>query len=107
MPLYNLVCIAQHYKTAYNPLRTLLASSATLVHEQGGNVRRMDSLGCKALPKRMRKDGEWHVEGDYWTMDFDANPRTVKMLDDMMRADPRVLRWVSPFWTFGAGALAD
>jgi small subunit ribosomal protein S6 len=91
MPLYQLVCIAKHY-AEYRPLRTLLSEAASFVHGAGGNVRRLDSLGRRVLPKKMRKEGVLHAHGDYWTMDFDANPLTVRELEGKMKADPRVLR---------------
>ena len=29
----------------------------------------------------------------YWTMHFDASPRTLRSLNGIMRRDPRVIRW--------------
>jgi ribosomal protein S6 len=29
----------------------------------------------------------------YWTLHFDASPRTVRSLNRIMRRDPRVIRW--------------
>ena len=29
----------------------------------------------------------------YWTLHFDASPRTLRSLNGIMRHDPRVLRW--------------
>ena len=29
----------------------------------------------------------------YWTLHFDASPRTLRSLNGIMRRDPRVLRW--------------
>lgn len=29
----------------------------------------------------------------YWTLHFDASPRTIRSLNSIMRRDPRVLRW--------------
>ena len=29
----------------------------------------------------------------YWTMNFDVSPRTLREMDQMLRRDPRVIRW--------------
>ena len=29
----------------------------------------------------------------YWTMNFDASPKTLHSLDNILKHDPRVIRW--------------
>lgn len=31
----------------------------------------------------------------YWTMNFDASPRTLQGLNILMKHDPRVIRWTN------------
>ncbi|KAH9467056.1 hypothetical protein MJO28_000366 [Puccinia striiformis f. sp. tritici] len=94
MPLYSLSCLALHYST-YTPLRTLVHTAATLVESNGGLVRQIDYLGRRNTPQRIRAPGlvpGGVGEADYWTMQFDANPPTVRELTNRLRVDPRVLR---------------
>ncbi|KAG0140810.1 hypothetical protein CROQUDRAFT_664666 [Cronartium quercuum f. sp. fusiforme G11] len=93
MPLYSLTCLALHYPT-YAPLRALVHTSTTLVHKNGGLVRKIDYLGRRNTPQRIKSSSTpgGVGEADYWTMMFDANPPTVKELTDRLRVDPRVLR---------------
>ncbi|KAH9816947.1 hypothetical protein DFH28DRAFT_963080 [Melampsora americana] len=93
MPLYSLTCLALHYPT-YAPLRALVHTSTNLVHKNGGLVRKIDYLGKRNTPQRIKANSipGGVDEADYWTMMFDANPPTVKELTDRLRVDPRVLR---------------
>ncbi|GAA5915296.1 hypothetical protein JCM5296_000541 [Sporobolomyces johnsonii] len=106
MPLYELVCIASH-STQLAPLRSLTQSAASLIHHNGGVVRSLDHWGTRNLPAKAKvgkrrggggggdasAGGSW--VGDYWTMRFDANPPTLKALNDRLRLDPLVLRWTT------------
>ncbi|MBW0462357.1 hypothetical protein O181_002072 [Austropuccinia psidii MF-1] len=94
MPLYSLSCLIHHYPT-YPPLRTLVHTAASLVEANGGLVRQIDYLGRRNTPQRIRAPGiapGGVGEADYWTMQFDANPPTVRELTNRLRVDPRVLR---------------
>ncbi|EGG07117.1 uncharacterized protein MELLADRAFT_106173 [Melampsora larici-populina 98AG31] len=93
MPLYSLTCLALHYPT-YAPLRALVHTSTSLVHKNGGLVRKIDYLGKRNTTQRIKANSiQGGVdEADYWTMMFDANPPTVKELTERLRVDPRVLR---------------
>lgn len=76
----------------------------------GGVVRNLDSWGTLTLPQRMHRRKQWHnigeyvlsivkalapshTTGSYWTMDFDASPKTLHSLSGLLRHDPRVIRW--------------
>jgi small subunit ribosomal protein S6 len=76
------------------PLQALLKETSTFVHESGGCVRRLDYHGLHGIPQKTRKDGQWHDQGDLWTMWFDTNPKTLDNLHTRLRTDPRVLRCV-------------
>merc|ERR1711939_180517 len=95
MPLYELVCLAQHYPMQYAPLRGLVAQTAAFINLNGGPVRRLDSFGNQTLPGTIRKEGLRHTSADYWTMHFDTNPAVLKQLATRMKDDPRVLRWTA------------
>ncbi|GAA5978775.1 hypothetical protein JCM10908_004480 [Rhodotorula pacifica] len=115
MPLYELVCIAKHH-TSLTPLQTLVRSSAALIADNGGVVRRLDNWGTRNLPQKMRVGkrrgggggggGEEASSstGDYFTLSFDCNPPTLSSLHSRLRLDPSVLR----FTTLKVGStLAD
>ncbi|KAJ7770132.1 hypothetical protein DFH07DRAFT_266167 [Mycena maculata] len=92
MPIYQMVCIAAHFPE-YKHIHGLVSQSATHIMDAGGVVRKIDSWGTRILPQRMRRHGNYHEIGDYWTMHFDTAPRTLLTLNSIMRRDPRVIRW--------------
>ncbi|KAF9465005.1 ribosomal protein S6 [Collybia nuda] len=92
MPFYQMLCITTHYKE-YKHIKELVRQTATHVMNAGGVVRNINSWGTLTLPQRMRRHGEIHSTGDYWTMHFDTAPRTLRSLNSIMRRDPRVIRW--------------
>ncbi|KAF8622724.1 hypothetical protein AX15_006815 [Amanita polypyramis BW_CC] len=92
MPLYQMLCIAIHYPE-YQHIKQLVHQTATHVMQAGGVVRTLNSWGTHTLPQRMKKHRHHHVRGDYWTMHFDTSPHTLLSLKNLMRHDPRVLRW--------------
>ncbi|EED83033.1 predicted protein [Postia placenta Mad-698-R] len=92
MPFYQMLCITAHYPE-YKHIKELVQQTAMHVMNKGGVVRRLNSWGTLPLPQRMRRHQAYHQIGDYWTMHFDASPRTLKELDSLMKRDPRVVRW--------------
>ncbi|KAF9529406.1 ribosomal protein S6 [Crepidotus variabilis] len=92
MPLYEMLCITTHVST-YSHIRELVRQSASHVMHQGGVVRAINSWGTKTLPQRMKRHGPLQNVADYWTLHFDASPRTLRSLNGIMRRDPRVIRW--------------
>ncbi|KAJ3553102.1 hypothetical protein NM688_g3797 [Phlebia brevispora] len=91
MPFYQMLCIAAHYGQ-YRHLKELVTVTAKHVMDQGGVVRTLDSWGTLSLPQRMHAHGHSHTIGDYWTMNFDASPETLRSLTNLMRRDARVVR---------------
>jgi len=92
MPFYQMVCIAAHYNE-YKHIKGLVQQTARHVMNNGGVVRKISSWGTLALPQRMFRHKQYHNIGDYWTMDFDVSPLTLRSLNYLMRNDPRVIRW--------------
>jgi small subunit ribosomal protein S6 len=99
------------YDSVQQHIRELVRQSAMHVMNSGGVVRKINSWGTLALPQKMKRNGplqnvgewvEWHYPClscltphlySYWTLHFDASPRTLRSLNGIMRRDPRVLRW--------------
>ncbi|RSH83465.1 uncharacterized protein EHS24_007150 [Apiotrichum porosum] len=95
MPLYELFCIASHNPVSPANLRQLVQSLATTVHRSGGVVRDFASLGKNVtLPTRMRRNQQYHTHGDHFTMTFDTSPIVLKRLNETLRTDPLVVRWM-------------
>ncbi|KAF7306134.1 hypothetical protein HMN09_00768700 [Mycena chlorophos] len=92
MPIYQMLCIAAHFPE-YKHIHGLVKQSALHILDAGGVVRNIGSWGTRQLPQRMRRHGNYHEIGDYWTMHFDTAPRTLLTLNRLMRQDPRVIRW--------------
>ncbi|KAJ7497389.1 ribosomal protein S6 [Mycena latifolia] len=92
MPIYEMLCITAHFPD-YKHIQGLARQTALHIMEAGGVVRKIDSWGTRTLPQRMRRHGNYHEIGDYWTMHFDTAPRTLLTLNSLMRRDPRVVRW--------------
>ncbi|KAJ7703101.1 hypothetical protein B0H17DRAFT_1127437 [Mycena rosella] len=73
MPIYEMVCIAAHFPD-YKHIHGLARQTALHIMDAGGVVRKIDSWGTRTLPQRMRRHGNYHEIGDYWTMHFDTAP---------------------------------
>ncbi|KAJ3045603.1 hypothetical protein HK097_001181 [Rhizophlyctis rosea] len=70
----------------------LMKISATHVLDNGGVVRKFEHLGHKQLPYRMKRHQTVFTEGRYWTMLFDASPKTMEDLSTQLGYDERVIR---------------
>lgn len=92
MPLYELFCVAIA-QTESAALRDLVHSTSRLVFDYGGVVRNVQYWGKRTLPQRARRHQQYHTAGDYWLMQFDTNAPTLKVLNDRLRQDPRVIKW--------------
>jgi len=94
MPFYRMLCISAHYQK-YEHIRELVHLTASHVMDNGGVVRKLTSWGTLSLPQRMHRHKQYFSIGDYWTMHFDASPRTLRSLNMLMKSDPRVIRWTT------------
>ncbi|BEI86846.1 hypothetical protein CcaverHIS002_0701920 [Cutaneotrichosporon cavernicola] len=95
MPLYELFCIASHNPTSPAGLRQLIRSVATQVHGTGGVVRDLRALGAGlTLPYRMKRNQQFHERGDHFSMTFDTSPVVLKRINETLRRDPMVVRWM-------------
>ncbi|KZT08460.1 uncharacterized protein LAESUDRAFT_723984 [Laetiporus sulphureus 93-53] len=94
MPFYQMLCITAHYPE-FKHIKNLVTQCATHVMKNGGVVRDIKSWGTLSLPQRMRRHKQYFEIGDYWTMKFDASPRSLRQLNTLMKLDPRVIRWTT------------
>ncbi|PVG02360.1 hypothetical protein CPB86DRAFT_804659 [Serendipita vermifera] len=91
MPFYQLLCISTHY-SEFKFIRTLVKTSAMHIFDSGGVVRDIRFLGTRVLPAKMKRHTRAQTLGDYWVMNFDANPKIMEELQARLRQDPTVLR---------------
>ncbi|KAG8686218.1 hypothetical protein FRC08_012681 [Ceratobasidium sp. 394] len=91
MPFYELLCISSHFRD-YKHIKDLVTVTAQHVMNHGGVVRKINNLGTRTLPQRMRSHQQWQTAGDYWTMHFDSSPSVMQALGARLRQDPRVIR---------------
>ncbi|ORZ39271.1 hypothetical protein BCR44DRAFT_37849 [Catenaria anguillulae PL171] len=89
MPLYELVAISRKSDAITRPLLKQLALS--VIH-RGGVVRSLNNLRAGALPYRIKAHQEYHTEGQYFTMVFDAAPTEIPTLTRQLQLDSRVIR---------------
>ncbi|TXT03979.1 mitochondrial 37S ribosomal protein bS6m [Cutaneotrichosporon oleaginosum] len=76
-------------------LRQLIRSVANQVHGTGGVVRDLRALGAGlTLPYRMKRNQQFHERGDHFTMSFDTSPVVLKRINETLRRDPMVVRWM-------------
>lgn len=72
----------------------------------GGVVRNVQYWGKRTLPQRARRHQQYHTAGEcvptkavrtltrsYWLMQFDTNAPTLRVLNERLRQDPRVIKW--------------
>ncbi|TIA90206.1 hypothetical protein E3P99_01676 [Wallemia hederae] len=92
MPVYNILCIAAHYPEIA-PIRELLKTTSSMINNGNGVIRTIDFWGTHTLPMRMRRHQEIHDKGDYINMEFVGSPKVLNNLNNLLRLDPRVVRW--------------
>ncbi|KAI9219117.1 hypothetical protein BC828DRAFT_386914 [Blastocladiella britannica] len=89
MPLYELVAITRKGESLVRPLLKQVALS--IIH-RGGVVRGLQNMQERELPYRIKAHQEYHRDGQYLSMSFDASPAEVPTLLRQLKLDTRVLR---------------
>jgi small subunit ribosomal protein S6 len=69
-----------------------LKRSAETIVQQGGVLRQFISIGTKPLPFKIRAHTQWHREGTYFLMKFDAPSSAVEHLNDEFKRDIDLIR---------------
>ncbi|XP_072018791.1 small ribosomal subunit protein bS6m-like [Amphiura filiformis] len=64
----------------------------TFVIENGGIVRKLESMGEKNLPYRMRAHQENFTKGHYFVVDFEAAPSLLGLLGNFQHRDIDVIK---------------
>nr|XP_054752935.1 28S ribosomal protein S6, mitochondrial-like [Lytechinus pictus] len=69
-----------------------LKRSLTQVMENGGIVRKIENLGEKQLPYRIRAHRQNFSYGQYFVVDFDGPPTVIEPLNEYFRRDIDIIR---------------
>ncbi|XP_059153484.1 small ribosomal subunit protein bS6m-like [Physella acuta] len=90
MPTYELSVII---KALQRPeLAQVIKRCCTHVLDQGGMIRKMENLGLKPLPYRMKNHGQKFYEGNYILIHFDAPTTIPKQLGEIFTLDTDIIR---------------
>ncbi|KAI9164599.1 hypothetical protein H9P43_008458 [Blastocladiella emersonii ATCC 22665] len=73
-------------------VRPLLKQTVLSVLHRGGVVRSLNNLKDTKLPYRMKAHQEYHEQGQYFSVVFDAAPTEVPTLLRQLKLDARVIR---------------
>ncbi|GLG98470.1 hypothetical protein R5R35_014454 [Gryllus longicercus] len=73
-------------------LVSTLKRTAGIIFDQGGIIRRLDSLGTKDLPYRISSHGAVHRRASQFIIEFVVPPSSIKILKDEFERDIDVVR---------------
>ncbi|XP_043210979.1 probable 28S ribosomal protein S6, mitochondrial [Amphibalanus amphitrite] len=91
MPTYEISLLLR--KMQKPALVQTVKRTAELVMDRGGYIRKVESLGTRALPSRMAAHGLRHSEGSYFRVEFDIPPARVFDVMDFAGRDVDVVRY--------------
>ncbi|PIK52810.1 putative 28S ribosomal protein S6, mitochondrial-like [Apostichopus japonicus] len=90
MPGYELSLIM---KVLHGPeLRDAVRRSLTFILENGGIIRKLEYLGEKRLPYRMRAHNENFVNGRYFVVDFHAPTSILPVMHNYFKREIDIIR---------------
>lgn len=90
MPLYEVSLVLRVLPRT--DLVSSLKRSATTIIQQGGILRKFESLGTNPLPFKMKSHNAWHRKGTYFVMKFDAPSSSIEILSDEFQRDIDLIR---------------
>ncbi|XP_076317518.1 mitochondrial ribosomal protein S6 isoform X2 [Tachypleus tridentatus] len=71
---------------------TTLKRTGQAIFEKGGIIRKIENLGTRELPYRIRVHDHSHTEGSYFLFKFDAPANTLTSLHDSFLRDIDIIR---------------
>lgn len=91
MVLYELFCIsrADLERAATIALFKRIGHS---ILDHDGVLRKVCTTGIRPLPYRMRNQGEYLYEGQYWSVLFNLPPKATKSLSKFLQFEKDVVR---------------
>ncbi|XP_045110098.1 probable 28S ribosomal protein S6, mitochondrial [Portunus trituberculatus] len=88
--LYELSLIVKHLPK--NSTVGVVKRVAESILDEGGFVSKIESLGARELPYRMRAHGQLHSKGSYFLLDFVAPPVKIYDIKDNCKRDVDLIR---------------
>jgi len=90
MPSYEVVFLLK--KMAKPETATVLKRAAQQIMKNNGILFRIEGLGTRSLPYRMRAHGARHTEGSYFLMQFDGSSAMLPIIQDEFQRDVDIIR---------------
>ncbi|XP_060067777.1 small ribosomal subunit protein bS6m-like [Ylistrum balloti] len=90
MPRYELALILKNLPK--EGLANALKRSCQVVWEQEGVVRKIENLGTKSLPYKMKAHGSGNTTGSYFVMNFDASTDGKEEIQKKLHRDAEIIR---------------
>ncbi|KAK8393071.1 hypothetical protein O3P69_013240 [Scylla paramamosain] len=88
--LFELSLIVKHLPK--NSTVAVVKRIAESILDEGGFVSKIESLGARELPYRMRAHGQLHSKGSYFLLDFVAPPIKIADITDNFKRDVDLIR---------------
>ncbi|XP_046984495.1 probable 28S ribosomal protein S6, mitochondrial [Schistocerca americana] len=90
MPTYEMPLLI---KTLSRPETfVVLKRASQTIFDKGGVIRKIENLGTRQLPFKIRKHGLVEKKASYFLIEFDTSPKTIDYLIDEFHRDVDVLR---------------
>ncbi|XP_076056664.1 mitochondrial ribosomal protein S6 [Oratosquilla oratoria] len=90
MPLYEMPLVVKSLPKA--GLVSVVKRVAEMVMEHGGYVSKVENLGSRDLPYRMKAHGQMHTKGSYFLMHFHASPDCIESVNENCQRDVDLIR---------------
>lgn len=91
MVLYELFCIARADLERTGKI-ALFQRIGNQILEMDGVLRKITTNGTHPLPYRMRNQGEYLTEGQYWSLMFNMSPRTIEKFRQFLQIENQLVR---------------
>lgn len=91
MVLYELTCISRA-GLERPQTHTLIRNICQAILESSGVLRKIECTGERPLPYRIRNQREYCYEGLYWSVWFNASPRSLAAVRKAAKGEQQLLR---------------
>ncbi|KAJ1531719.1 hypothetical protein ONE63_000385 [Megalurothrips usitatus] len=90
MPSYELAILFR--ALAKDKLAEAMKTTAGLIFEEGGIIRKLNNLGLQPTPYKMRSHGQWFKQANYFVYEFDIPASSVSNLKNELQKREFIVR---------------
>ena len=90
MPTYEMTMVMR--KLSHPALVSAVKRAAEEIYSSGGYIRKIESLGTRALPNKKRSKDLEHTEGTYMLMDIDVRTNDIPKIIDEYNRDKDIIQ---------------